>query len=72
MKTLEDLELPQLLQSKIGAHVRRVSEAQGDTDIRMAIERTEGFVEWLEAARCLTPVTIEALFIIMERASVRH
>ncbi|VEF08460.1 Uncharacterised protein [Pseudomonas fluorescens] len=72
MKNLEDLELPQVMQSKIGGHVRRVSDAQGEADIRLAVERAEGFVEGLEAARCLNPATIEALFIIVESASVRH
>ena len=72
MRKIENLELPQVLQSKIGGHVRRVSDAQGEADIRMAVERAEGFVEGLEAARCLNPATIEALFIIVESASVRH
>ncbi|MBX9404840.1 hypothetical protein K5E40_04005 [Pseudomonas baetica] len=72
MKNLEDLELPLVLQSKIGGHVRRVSDAQGEADIRLEVERAEGFVEGLEAARCLNPATIEALFIIVESASVRH
>ena len=72
MKRLEDLTLPQSLQSKIGALVCRVTDAQGDIDIRIAVERAEGFVEGLEAARCLTAATIEALFIIIESAAERH
>jgi len=72
MKNLEDLELPLVLQSKIGGHVRRVSDAQGEAEIRLAVERAEGFVEGLEAARCLNLATIEALFIIVESAAARH
>lgn len=72
MRKIENLELPQVLQSKIGGHVRRVTDAQDDSDIRLAVERAEGFVEGLEAARCLNPATIEALFIIVESASARH
>lgn len=72
MKRLEDLTLPQSLQSKISSLVRRVADAQGDVDIRMAVERAEGFVEGLEAARCLTDATIEALFIIIESVAERH
>ena len=72
MKKLEDLTLPTSLQSKIAALVRRVSAAQSESDIRLAVERAEGFVEGLEAARCLTPATIEALFIIIEGSAARH
>ncbi|ETF08381.1 hypothetical protein [Pseudomonas moraviensis] len=72
MKKLEDLTLPQSLQNNIAALLRRVLDAQGEADIRLAVERAEGFVEGLEAARCLNPATIEALFIIVENASARH
>lgn len=72
MKKLEDLTLPPSFHSKLAAHVQRVSAAQSEADIRLAVERAEGFVEGLEAARCLTPATIEALFIIIEGSAARH
>lgn len=72
MKKLEDLTLPPSFHSKLAAHVQRVAAAQGESNIRLAVERAEGFVEGLEAARCLTPATIEALFIIIEGSAARH
>lgn len=38
----------------------------------MAQERAEGFVEGVEAARALTPATIEGLFVAVEDVAARR
>jgi hypothetical protein len=66
---LAQMNLPTLIQSRVASHLERIARAADNPSRMLAGERAAGFVEGLEAARALTPATIEALFLIFDDAT---
>lgn len=66
---LVEMNLPPLIQSRATSHLERIARAADNASRTLAGERAAGFVEGLEAARALTPATIEALFLIFDDAT---
>ena len=66
--SLSAVNLPDLIRTKLGNHLARLARAEDLRALELARDRSEGFVEGLEAARALTPATIETLFILIEEA----
>jgi len=64
-----EMNLPPLIQSRATFHIERIARAADNASRRLAGERAAGFVEGLEAARAITPATIEALFLLFESAT---
>lgn len=67
---LDAISLPPGLRTKMQNHLSRLSRAEDMHGLQLAQARAEGFVEGVEAARALTPATIEALFIAVEVAAI--
>lgn len=67
--SLSAISLPDLIRTKLANHLARLARAADLHALELAQERAEGFVEGIEAARALTPATIEALFIAIEEAT---
>lgn len=66
---LDDASLPPLIRTHAASHLARFARAKDLLILGLAVERAEGFVEGVEAARGLTPASIEALFIAVEEAA---
>jgi len=66
---LTEMNLPPLIQTRASSHLNRIARAADNMSRTLAGERAAGFVEGLEAARALTPATIEALFLIFDDAT---
>ena len=67
--SLNGISLPDLIRTKLANHLARLDRAADLHALELAQERAEGFVEGVEAARALTPATIEALFIAVDVAA---
>lgn len=67
--SLSGISLPDLIRTKLANHLARLERAEDLRALELAQERAEGFVEGVEAARALTPATIEALFIAVDVAA---
>jgi hypothetical protein len=67
--SLSGISLPDLIRTKLANHLARLERVKDLHALELAQERAEGFVEGVEAARALTPATIEALFIAVEEAA---
>lgn len=67
--SLNGISLPDLIRTKLAKHLARLERAEDLRALELAQERAEGFVEGVEAARALTPATIEALFIAVDVAA---
>lgn len=67
--SLSGISLPDLIRTKLANHLARLERVEDLHALELAQERAEGFVEGLEAARSLTPATIEALFIAVDVAA---
>lgn len=71
--SLSGISLPDLVRTKLANHLARLGRAADPHALDLAQERAEGFVEGVEAARALTPATIEALYVAVEKAATeRH
>ncbi|MCF5545083.1 hypothetical protein [Pseudomonas salomonii] len=70
-QNLVEMNLPPLIQSRATSHLERIARADDNASRKIAGERAAGFVEGLEAARAITPATIEALFLLFESAMDR-
>lgn len=70
--SLSTYSLPDLIRTKLGNHLARLGRAADPHALELAQERAEGFVEGVEAARVLTPATIEALFIAVDVAAAER
>ena len=66
------VSMPDLVRTKLANHLARLGRAADVHALALAQERAEGFVEGVEAARALTPATIEGLFIAVEDAAARR
>lgn len=66
---LSGVSLPDLIRTKLANHLARLERVMDLRALELAQERAEGFVEGVEAARALTPATIEALFIAVDEAA---
>lgn len=66
---LSGVSLPDLIRTKLANHLARIERAEDLRVLELAQERAEGFLEGVEAARALTPATIEALFIAVDVAA---
>jgi len=66
---LDEVSLPPLIRTHTAHHLARLERAADLHALERAQERAEGFVEGVEAARALTPATIEALFIALNNAA---
>lgn len=67
--SLNGVSLPDLIRVKLANHLARLGRVTDVRALELALERAEGFVEGLQAARALTPVTIEALLIAVDVAA---
>jgi hypothetical protein len=67
--SLSGISLPDLIRTKLANHLARLERVEDVQALELAQERAEGFVEGVEAARVLTPATIEALFVAAEEAA---
>ncbi|NWC89975.1 hypothetical protein [Pseudomonas reactans] len=67
--SLDAISLPDLIRAQVAHHLARLERAEDLHALERAQERAEGFVEGVEAARALTPATIEALFIAVDVAA---
>lgn len=67
--SLNGVSLPDLIRVKLASHLARLGRVTDVRALELALERAEGFVEGLQAARALTPATIEALFIAVDVAA---
>jgi len=61
--------LPDLIRTKLANHLARLDRAANMHALELAQERVEGFVEGVQAARALSPATIEVLFIAVDVAA---
>lgn len=66
------LYLPDLIRTKFSHHLARLERAEDLHTLERAQERAEGFVEGVEAARALTPASIEALYIAVDVAATER
>lgn len=66
---LSGVSLPDLIRTKLANHLARIERAEDLHALELAQERAQGFIEGVEAARALTPATIEALFIAVDAAA---
>lgn len=67
--SLNGISLPDLIRTKLANHLARLGRVEDLHALELAQERAEGFVEGVEAARALTPATIEALFMAVDVAA---
>lgn len=67
--SLSGISLPDLMRTKLANHLARLGRAADLHALELAQERAEGFIEGMEAARALTPATVEALFVAVEDAA---
>lgn len=67
--SLNGISLPDLIRTKMANHLARLGRVADLRALDLAHERAEGFVEGVQAARALTPATIEALFIAIDVAA---
>lgn len=70
--SISGISLPDLIRTKLANHLARLNRAVDLQTLDLVRERAEGFVEGVEAARALTPSTIETLFIAVEEAAARR
>ncbi|RTY73538.1 hypothetical protein [Pseudomonas veronii] len=70
--SLNGVSLPDLIRTKLGNHLARLQRVDNLRALELAQERAEGFIEGVEAARALTPVTIEALFMAVDVAATER
>lgn len=63
---LDQMNLPPVIQRRAEAYLETIARADDIMSLKLATERAAGFVEGLEAARALTPATIEALFLLFD------
>lgn len=70
--SLSGISLPDLIRTQLANHLARLERAEDLRALERAQERAEGFVEGVEAARALTPATIEALFIAVDVAATER
>lgn len=68
----DDVSLPPLIRVHAASNLQRVARAADLSQLDLAIERAEGFVEGVEAARALNAATIEALFLAVEQAGLNR
>lgn len=66
----DDVSLPPLIRVHFASNLQRIARATGLSQLDLAIERAEGFVEGVEAARALNVTTIEALFLAVEQVGL--
>lgn len=67
--SLDGMNLPESIRAPLAQHLGRIERAKDLSTLERTQERAEGFVEGIEAARALTPASIEALFIVVEVAA---
>ena len=67
--SLNGVSLPDLIRTKLANHLARLGRVADLQALELAQERAEGFVEGVQAARALTPATIESLFIAVDVAA---
>lgn len=67
--SLNGISLPDLIRTKMANHLACLGRVADLRALDLAQERAEGFVEGVQAARALTPATIEALFIAVDVAA---
>ncbi|MCK3864221.1 hypothetical protein [Pseudomonas sp. B329] len=65
---MDAIDLPPLIRRAVDQHRARIERAQDLAQLAMAQERAEGFVEGVDAARALTPATVETLSITLDDA----
>ena len=63
---LDDVSLPPLIRVQVATYLSRIERAADPLALSLAVERAEGFVEGVEAARALNAATIEALFLAID------
>lgn len=66
---LAAISLPPGIHAQLTNHLAHLARAEDLRTLELATERAQGFVEGVEAARALTPATIEALFIAFDNAA---
>lgn len=67
--SLNGISLPDLIRTNMANHLACLGRVADSRALDLAQERAEGFVEGVQAARALTPATIEALFIAVDVAA---
>ncbi|WP_455910702.1 hypothetical protein [Pseudomonas putida] len=72
IRVLEGISLPDLIRTKAANHMARLERVADLRTLELAQQRAEGFIEGLEAARALTPATIEALFVAVDVAVTKR
>ncbi|QPO18778.1 hypothetical protein HXW90_04290 [Pseudomonas sp. Y39-6] len=70
--SLSGISLPDLIRTKLANHLARLERVEDLHALELTQERAEGFVEGVEAARALTPATIETLFIAVDVAATER
>ena len=66
------VSMPDLVRTKFANYLTSLGRAEDLHALALVQERSEGFVEGVEATRALTPATIEELCIAVEEAAVRR
>ncbi|MCK3864234.1 hypothetical protein [Pseudomonas sp. B329] len=70
---LDAIDLPPLIRRAVDQYRARIERAQDLAQLALAQERAGGFVEGVDAARALTPATVETLSISLDDAvTARH
>ena len=72
VSSLNGFSLPDLIRTKFANHLACLERVEDLHALVLAQERAEGFVEGVEAARALTPATIEALFMAIDVAATKR
>lgn len=63
---LDDVSLPPLIRVQVASHLARIERAADSLALSLVVERAEGFIEGVEAARTVNAATIEALFLAID------
>jgi hypothetical protein len=67
--SLNGMALPDIIRTNLANHLAHLGRATDVLALALALERAEGFVEDIQAARALTPATVEGLFIALDVAA---
>ncbi|MFC3939195.1 hypothetical protein CCU68_29365 [Pseudomonas gingeri NCPPB 3146 = LMG 5327] len=66
---LSGISLPELIRTLAQNHLAHLVCAEDQRNLDLAVERAEGFIEGLDAARVLKPAIIDALYMAVDRAA---
>lgn len=67
--SLNGMALPDMIRTNLANHLAHLGRATDVRALELALERAEGFVEGIKAARALTSATVEGLFIAVDVAA---